>query len=109
MPEHENIVNFVDRDEWGISSSKQVCRVCAAQHLPNMSDSARVIGIRNSLVADTEMPGHPDLGTRKKQKGEALARTLPGGRLDSPQHSISILLAGSCRDCLPCSPLLLTL
>lgn len=45
MPELENVINFVDKDEWG---SKQTgLRVCAAQHLPNVSNSARVIGIRN--------------------------------------------------------------
>lgn len=36
MPEHENVINFVDKDEWGTSSGKQVSSVCAAQHLPSM-------------------------------------------------------------------------
>lgn len=46
MPEQENVINFVDKDG-GISSSKQVSRVCAAQHLPNVRNSATMIGIRN--------------------------------------------------------------
>lgn len=96
----------------GISSSKQVSRVCAAQHLPNVSNSARMIGIRN--IASLQTQKYKDIQStrlrdRKKQKGEALAGTLPGGRLDSPQHFLSILLAGSWRDCLPCSPPLPTL
>lgn len=55
MREHENIMNFVDKDEWGVSSGKQVSRVCAAQHLPSMSHhGASVIGIRNIAKSQTQ-------------------------------------------------------
>lgn len=38
----------------GISSGKQVSRVCAVQHLPSMSKGASMIGIRNIAKSQTQ-------------------------------------------------------
>lgn len=54
MPEHENVINFVDTDDGGISSGKQVSRVCAVQHLPSMSNGASMIGIGNIAKLQTQ-------------------------------------------------------